>query len=84
MQTDFAQKVGGNVIQKPVLVVVASLVLHMLDVELLGEARTLDVGLGQLIQGQRGGACTPHQSEESTQTHQHRIVQKSKSCDRYK
>ena len=60
MQTDFAQEVGGNVIQEPVLVVVASLVLHVLDVELLGEARALNVGLGQLVQGQRGGASAPH------------------------
>ena len=69
MQTDFAKEVGGHVIQEPVLVVIASLVLHVLHVKLLGEARTLDVGLGQLVQGQRGGACAPHESEESTQTH---------------
>ena len=70
MQTDLAQKVGGHVMQE-LLLVVHSLVRHVLDEEFPGEARALDVGLGQLVQGQRGGASAPHKSEESKQ-HQHR------------
>ena len=61
MQTDFAQEVGGYVIQK---LLIHSLVLDVSGVQLPGQPGALDVGLGQLVQGERGGARAPHLSEE--------------------
>ena len=64
MQTDFAQEVCGHVIQDP-LISVKHLVLDVPGVQLPGQAGALDIGLGQLVQGQWGGARAPHLSEEA-------------------
>ena len=50
MQTDFAEDVGGHVIEE-LLIGVNSLVLYVPGVQLHGQPGALDVGLGQLIQG---------------------------------
>ena len=62
MQTDSAQDVGGHVIQE-LLIRVNSIVLDVPGVQLHGQPRALDVGLGQLVQGERGGEQAPEKAE---------------------